>query len=127
MKLLDIINELGKPEKVYAERDPNKQITIADLTPEERDELMKKGTVIVRMAPDPTRPETTISQVINLPKIDQIKKDVIQNKREFDVFTFSSNPDIKNTAKEINKLYNSLFKAMNALDKMLELQKQGRI
>lgn len=123
MKLIDILNEL----KVYEERDLNKQITIADLTPEEKKELFDKGTLLVRMPTDPNRPEVTASQVINLPKIDQIKKDVIQNKREFDVFTFSSNPDIKNTAKEINKLYNQLFRAMNALDKLLLLQKQGRI
>jgi hypothetical protein len=59
--------------------------------------------------------------------MDQIKREVIQNKKEFDVFTFSSNPDIKNVAKEINTLYNKLFRAMNALDKMLELQRKGRI
>ena len=127
MKLIDILNELEKPKKVYADRDPNKQLTIADLTPEEQQELLAKGTILVKMPTDPNRPEVTASQVINLPKIDQIKKDVIQNKREFDVFTFSANPDIQNTAKEINKLYNQLFRAMNALDKLLALQKQGRI
>ena len=127
MKLLDIIKELEKPSKIYADKDPNQRVTIADLTPEEHEELLKKGSILVKMPADPSRPETTVSQVINLPKIDKIKKDVIQNKREFDVFTFSANPDIKNTAKEINNLYNKLFRAMNALDKLLELQKQGRI
>ena len=127
MKLIDILKELEKPSKIYADKDPSKPITIDDLTPEEKEELFKNGSVMVKLPPDPNRPGTSSSQVINLPKIDQIKKDVIQNKREFDVFTFSANPDIKNTAKEINKLYNSLFRAMNALDKLLELQKQGRI
>jgi len=127
MKLIDILKELDKPSKIYADRDPSKQVTMADLTPEEYEELMKRGSVLVKLPPDPNRPETTSSQVINLPKIDKIKREVIQNKKEFDVFTFSQNPDIKNTAKEINKLYNQLFRAMNALDKLLELQKQGRI
>ena len=127
MKLLDLIKELDKPSKIYADRDPNKQVTMADLTPEEYEELLRKGSILVKMPPDPNRPETISSQVINLPKIDQIKREVIQNKKEFDVFTFSTNPDIKNTAKEINKLYNQLFRAMNALDKMLELQRKGRI
>ena len=127
MKLLDIINELEKPAKIYADREPGQEITMADLTPEEYEELMRRGSVLVRMPSDPNRPETIVSKVINLPKIDQIKREVIQNKREFDVFTFSANPDIKNTAKEINKLYNQLFRAMNALDKMLELQRKGRI
>ena len=127
MKLLDLIKELNKPSKIYADRDPSKQVTMADLTPEEYEELLRKGSILVKMPPDPNRPETISSQVINLPKIDQIKREVIQNKKEFDVFIFSANPDIKNTAKEINKLYNQLFRAMNALDKMLELQRKGRI
>ena len=127
MKLLDLIKELDKPSKIYADRDPNKQVTMADLTPEEYEELLRKGSILVKMPPDLNRPETISSQVINLPKMDQIKREVIQNKKEFDVFAFSSNPDIKNTAKEINKLYNQLFRAMNALDKMLELQRKGRI
>ena len=127
MKLIDILKELDKPSKIYADRDPNKQVTMADLTPEEYEELLKKGSILVKMPQDPNRPETTSSQVINLPKIDKIKKDVIQNKREFDIFTFSSNPEIKAVAKEINKLHNQLFRAMNALDKLLDLQKRGRI
>jgi hypothetical protein len=127
MKLLDLIKELDKPSKIYADRDPSKQVTMADLTPEEYEELLRKGSILVKMPPDPNRPETISSQVINLPKMDQIKREVIQNKKEFDVFAFSSNPDIKNVAKEINALYNKLFRAMNALDKMLELQRKGRI
>ena len=127
MKLLDIINELEKPKKIYADRDPEKEITMADLTPEEYDELLKKGSLLVKLPPDPNRPETTVSKVINLPRIDQVKKDIIQNKKEFDVFTFSQNPQIKDIAKEINNLHNKLFRALNALDKLLELQKRGRI
>jgi len=127
MKLLDILKELEKPSKIYVDKPAGKEITMADLTPEEYEELLKKGSILVKMPPDPNRPETISSQVINLPKIDQIKREVIQNKKEFDVFTFSANPDIKNVAKEINTLYNKLFRAMNALDKMLELQRKGRI
>jgi len=127
MKLIDILKELDKPKKIYKDREPGQTVTMADLTPEEYEELLKRGSLLVKVPSDPNRPETSVSQVINLPKIDQIKKDVIKNKREFDVFTFSANPDIKNTAKEINKLYNQLFRAMNALDKLLELQRQGRI
>ena len=127
MKLIDILKELDKPKKIYADRDPNKQVTIDDLTPEEKEELFAKGTVMVKMPSDPNRPETSVSQVINLPKIDKIKREVIQNKKEFDAFMFSTNDDIKNTAKEINSLYNKLFRAMNALDKLLDLQRKGRI
>ena len=128
MKLIDILKELEKPKQIYASREPGKEVTIADLTPEEKEELFKKGSLMIKLPVDPKRPEvTSASQVINLPKIDQVKREIIQNKKEFDVFTFSSNPEIKNVAKEINNLYNKLFRAMNALDKMIDLQRRGRI
>ena len=127
MKLLDIIKELEKPEKIYADKPVGKEITIADLTPEEIEDLLKKGSLMVDLPSDPSRPETSISQVINLPRIDQVKRDIIKNKKEFDAFKFSSNEQIKDVAKKINKLHNELFVAMDALGKLLDLQKQGRI
>jgi len=128
MKLIDILKELEKPKQIYADREPGKEITIADLTPEERDELFKKGSIMIKMAPDPKRPEvTSASQVINLPKVDQVKKDIIKNKQEFDVFMFSPDKDIKEVAKEINALYNKLFRVTNALDKLLDLKRRGRL
>ena len=117
MKLTDILEEImGSPE-----------VSISDLSPEQKRELYKMGRLLVPLPQDPNRPEMSASQVINLPKIDNIKRSIIQNKREFDVFTFSTNPDISATAKEISKLYNQLFRAMNALDKLMALEKQGRI
>jgi hypothetical protein len=128
MKLLDILQELEKPKKIYADREPGKEITIADLTPEERDELFKKGSIMINIPKDPSRPEvTSASQVINLPKMDQVKRDTIKNKKEFDVFLYSPDSDIKTIAKEINKLHNQLFKALTALDKTIDLKKRGRI
>jgi len=127
MKLLDILQELDRPKQIYADRNPNKQVTIADLTPEERDELFAKGSLLVKMPADPNRPETSASQVINLPKMDQVKKDIIQYKKEFDVFMFSTDPDIQAIAKEINKNFNQLYRVLNALDKSIDLKKKGRI
>ena len=127
MKLIDILKELDKPEKIYQGREPGKEITIADLTPEEKEELFKKGSIMVPVK-DPSRPNvSSASQVINLPKMDQVKRDIIKNKQEFDMFTFSSDEDIKTIAKEINNLYNKLFRAMNALDKTIDLKRKGRI
>ena len=127
MKLLDIIKELEKPKKIYADKPTDRKITIADLSPEEKEDLFKQGSLAISMPSDPNRPETSISQVINLPKIDRVKREIIKNKKEFDAFIYSSNPDIKATAKQINKLHNELFRAMDALGKLLDLQKQGRI
>ena len=127
MKLLDIIKELEKPKKIYADKPTDRKITITDLSPEEKEDLFKKGSLAVSMHHDPDRTETSVSQVINLPRIDQVKRDIIKNKKEFDAFKFSSNEQIKDVAKKINKLHNELFTAMDALGKLLDLQRQGRI
>jgi NACalpha-BTF3-like transcription factor len=125
MKLIDILKELEKPSKIY-DRDPNKEITIADLTPDEQEKLFQQGSIAIPIK-DPSRPESSVSQVINLPKIDQVRKEVIRNKKEFDMFMYSNDEDIKNIAKQINKSHNELFKALTALDKMIALKKSGRI
>jgi hypothetical protein len=128
MKLLDILQELEKPKQIYAPgKSPSGEPTIADLSPKNREKLFQQGTLMVPLPQDPNRPETVGAKVINLPKIDQVKRDIIKNKREFDAFVYSTNPEIKATAKQINKLHNELFRAMDALGKLLELQKQGRI
>ena len=127
MKLLDIIKELEKPKQIYQTRKPSGELNISDLTPEEREKLLQQGTLMLPLPQDPSRPETVGSQVINLPKIDQVKREIIKNKKEFDAFKFSSNEQIKDVAKKVNKLHNELFTAMDALGKLLDLQKQGRI
>jgi hypothetical protein len=128
MKLLDILQELEKPKQIYAPGgSPSDELNIKNLSPKDKEKLLQQGTLMVPLPQDPTRPETIGAQVINLPKIDQVKRDIIKNKKEFDIFVYSTNPEIKATAKQINKLHNDLFKAMDALDKLLELQKQGRI
>jgi hypothetical protein len=126
MKLIDIIAELDKPTQIYADREPGKELTLADLRPEELEDLFKKGSIMIPIS-DPSRPGASASQVFYLPKIDQVKRDIIQNKREFDVFIFIKDQDIKETAKEINKLYNKLYRTMDALDKLIKLKRSGRI
>ena len=126
MKLLDILQELERPSKIYADRDIE-NINYADLTPAEKDELFKKGTLMLPLPSDPNRPETSGSKVINLPKMDQVKRQIINNKKEFDIFLYSPDPEIKEIAKEINSLHNKLFKALTALDKTIELKRRGRI
>ena len=41
IKLIDLL-ELEKPKKIYADREPGKEITIGDLTPEEYEDLLAK-------------------------------------------------------------------------------------
>ena len=130
MKLLDIIKELEKPKQIYTtgnEPTTSDEINVGDLSPREREKLFKQGNLMIPLPSDPDRPETSVSQVINLPRIDQVKRDIIKNKKEFDAFKFSSNEQIKDVAKKINKLHNELFTAMDALGKLLDLQRQGRI
>jgi len=109
MKLLDIL----------------KEIDIKDLTPDQKRELFKQGSLLVPLPPDPNRPGTSGSEVVNLPKMDRIKGDVIKNKQEFDPFLFHPDEEIQIIAKEINNLYNKLYRAVNALDKTIQLKRRN--
>jgi len=111
MKLLDILKETN----------------IGDLTPDQKRELFKQGSIMIPLPTDSSRPGTSGSEVVNLPKMDKIKREVIKNKQEFDPFTFHPDEDIQVIAKEINSIYNKLYRAINALDKTLELKRKGRI
>ena len=117
MKLLDIL------------REANENITdiIANLDPEQREKLFQRGSLLIPKPQDPSRPSTISSKVVRLPKAEEIQRKLINDKREFEVYQYHPDEDIKKIAKEINKLYNQLYSNIKALDKMLELKKRGEI
>jgi hypothetical protein len=116
MKLLNIIKELEKPEQVYSPGQEPEEITndITKLTPQQQKELFNKGSIIIG------------NQVIYLPKMDKMRKNIFNSKKEFEAFLYYPDSTIKEVAKEINKLHNQLYKYTKALDKLLELRKSGK-
>jgi len=133
MKLLDILREansfLKKPEQIYAPGQEPEEITsdISKLTPQQRKELFKRGSLLIPKPQDPSRPSTISSKVVRLPKAEEIQRKLINDKKEFEAYQYHPDEDIKKIAKEINKLYNQLYGTIKALDKTLELKKLGKL
>ena len=115
IKLTDLIQELEKPKQVYAQgKEPN----FAD------DKFFKQGFKLGEPEVDPETGAVS-STVKYLPKFEDIRKDILRNRKEFQAFKFSSNPDIAKLAKDINTNMTKLAQMIFALDKMVELQRKG--
>jgi len=114
IKLTDLIQELNVPQNIYT----------PGAKPQTDDEFMKKGFKMSQPTVDPETGAST-SNVEYLPSFEQIRKDIIMTRREFQPFKFSSNPDIAKLAKDINTNLTKTANMIFALDKMVELQKKG--
>ena len=92
---------------------------------EEPEELMQKG---YKLGEPTINPETGASttDVIYLPKFEQLRRDVLSMRKEFQPFKFSANPDIVKVATEADKMAGKLSQLIFALDKMIELQQKGQ-
>ncbi len=118
MKLLDIIQELQKPEQIYNPEYEDSEEDIDDiskLSPAQRKELFKKGVLIIG------------DNVFYSPKLDKMKKNIIASKKEFQVFKYYPDDNIREMAKEITNLHNELFSKIRALDTVIELKKSNKL
>jgi hypothetical protein len=88
------------------------------------DELMKQGFKLGKATIDPETGASTTT-VTYLPKFEQIRREIIKLRKEFQPFKFSSNPDIAGLSKDINTNLTKLSQMIFALDKMIELQRKG--
>ena len=107
IKLNDLLNE------IYAEK------------PESSDDMLNKGFKLSEPEIDPET-GTSTTTVTYLPKFEQIRKDIIKMRKEFQPFKFSQNTDIAGLAKDINTNLTKLSQMIFAIDKMIELQKKSR-
>jgi len=114
IKLTDIIQELGVPTNIYAQGSK----------PSPDDEFMKTGMRMSKPVIDPETGSST-STVEYLPPFEQVRRDVIKMRKEFQPFKFSSNPDIAKVSKDINTHLTQVSQLIFALDKMIELQRRG--
>ena len=103
IKLNDLLNE------IYAEK------------PESSDDMLNKGFKLSEPEIDPET-GTSTTTVTYLPKFEQIRKDIIKMRKEFQPFKFSQNTDIAGLAKDINTNLTKLSQMIFAIDKMIELQ-----
>jgi len=117
IKLIPILNELAppKPENIYSAGGGGKF---------DDDEFIKRG---YRMSKPSVDPETGKigTDVEYLPDIEKIRVKLMQYRKEFQPYKFSSNNDISKLAKEINTSLTKLGNMIYALDKMIELHKDA--
>lgn len=113
IKLTDLINELERPKQIYA----------SEYKPEKtEDDFIKKG---FKLGEPEINPETgtVTTSVQYLPKFEEIRRDLIKKRKEFQPFKFSSNPDIAKLSKDINTNLTKLNNMIYALEGMIKLQK----
>jgi hypothetical protein len=114
IKLIDILNELEKPSQLYK----------PGFGPGKEDDIVQKGFELTQSEVDPET-GTVMSTVKYLPKFEQIRRDILKMRKEFQPFKYSSNEDIAKVAKDINTNITKLSQMIFALDKMVELQRKG--
>jgi len=112
IKLTDLIKELDKPENVYA---PGEGPEI--------DSFLKQG---FRTKQTSINPETgTISSEVEyLPAFEQVRRDLLKYRKEFQPFKYHPNEAVAKTAKDLNTLMTKAANLVFALDKMIELTKK---
>jgi 5-methylcytosine-specific restriction endonuclease McrBC GTP-binding regulatory subunit McrB len=86
-------------------------------------DFLQKG---FKLSEPEINPETGTSSttVTYLPKFEEIRRQILTMRKEFQPFKFSSNPDIAGVAKDINTNMTKLSQLIFALDKMIELQRK---
>ena len=89
------------------------------------DNLMQQGFKLSEPTVDPETGASSTT-VTYLPKFEQIRKDIIQMRKEFQPFKFSQNEDVAGLAKNINTNLTKLSQMIFAIDKMIELQRKSK-
>jgi hypothetical protein len=107
IKLTDLLNE-----KVYVQTPDGE---------EGDDSLMKQGFKLGKATVDPET-GASVTDVTYLPAFEQIRRQALTMRKEFQPFKFSSNEDIAKVSKEINTNLTKVSQLIFALEKMIELQ-----
>jgi len=89
------------------------------------DELMQKG---FKLGQPTVNPETgTVStDVTYLPKFENIRRQILRMRKEFQPFKYAADENVAKVAKEINSNMTKLSQLVFALDKMIELQRKSK-
>jgi hypothetical protein len=107
IKLTDLLNE-----KVYVQTPDGE---------EGDDSLMKQGFKLGKATVDPET-GASVTDVTYLPAFEQIRRQALTMRKEFQPFKFSANEDIAKVAKDINTNLTKVSQLIFALEKMIELQ-----
>lgn len=93
---------------------------------EEGDEtLMKQGFKLGKATVDPET-GASVTDVEYLPEFEQIRRNILTMRKQFQPFKFSADENIAKVAKEINTNMTKLSQLVFAMDKMIELQSKRK-
>jgi hypothetical protein len=95
--------------------------------PEEQDdeEFMQKGFKLGKAEIDPETGASTTS-VEYLPEFENVRRQILKMRKEFQPFKYAADENIAKVAKEINSNMTKLSNLIFALDKMVELQRKNK-
>jgi len=102
-------------------------IKLKDLLNEKNgsDDLMKQGFKLGKPTIDPET-GASVTDVTYLPAFEQIRRQALVMRKEFQPFKFSANEDIAKVAKDINTNLTKVSQLIFALEKMIELQNKNK-
>jgi hypothetical protein len=89
------------------------------------DTLMKQGFKLGKATVDPET-GASVTDVTYLPAFEQIRRQALSMRKEFQPFKFSANEDIAKVAKDINTNLTKVSQMIFALEKMIELQNKNK-
>ena len=112
IKLINLL-ELEKPKNIYA---PGEEPGNA---PEK--DLMQKGFKLGKATIDPET-GASVTDVEYLPEFENIRRQVLTMRKQFQPFKFAADENVAKVAKEINTNLTKVSQLIFALDKMIELQ-----
>ena len=120
IKLIDLIKEAEQEPKIFVGGPFGE--------PEEKfddEDMVKRGFRTKEVGVDPET-GAVISQVEYLPKFDQIRRDILKHRKEFQPFKYHSTESIAKNAKELNTLLTKASQMIFALEKMIELERKTK-
>ena len=89
------------------------------------DELMQKGFKLGKPTTDPETGAVS-TDVEYLPEFEQVRRQILTMRKQFQPFKFAADENVAKVAKEINSNMTKLSQLIFALDKMVELQRKNK-
>jgi hypothetical protein len=116
IKLLDIISEAEVPVTGAGGE------KVASFKPKKDGEAFERGYKSIKTSIDPET-GTFTQEFEALPKFEDMRRNLLNYRKEVQAFKYSANEDIAKVAKDANSYLYKASQLILALDKMLELQR----
>ena len=89
------------------------------------EDLMKQGFKLGKATVDPET-GASVTDVEYIPEFENVRRQILKMRKEFQPFNYSSNADVAKISKEITKHMTQVSQLIFALDKTIELQNKRK-